>query len=191
MVDRGDATPLTAMAAHFGATIVPGGASRGLQKQRAVEAAGEGWLLVLHPGAQLSTGWRSAALRFVEAQGESVAGYGRFRLDEAEGQAARQLESLARLSTRLLGVTGPGQGLLIHTSLLHRHGGFRAGPLFEDRHLRKALDRKGLKPMEITCTYPFAVLGSRSCMGFAFKQVLRHYAAWWRMEPEKILRLFP
>jgi rSAM/selenodomain-associated transferase 2 len=145
VADCGSADGTAVVAAELGARVVPAPEGRGTQLAAGVAAAEMPWLLLLHADTVLSPGWANAVAAFTAAPDAArVAGYFRFRLDDAAAEA-RRLESAVAWRCRWLGLPYGDQGLLIHSGLLGRLGGVPQEPIMEDVALVRRLGRARLR----------------------------------------------
>lgn len=151
VADGGSTDATVAVAERQGADVVQAERGRGLQLAAGGEAAlrsGSPWLLFLHADTRLQVGWSGAVRRHMAQPGsEGLAGYFRFRLDDAS-QAARRVERLVAWRCRRLALPYGDQGLLIHRALYRELGGFRPLPLMEDVDLVRRIGRARLRALD-------------------------------------------
>jgi glycosyltransferase involved in cell wall biosynthesis len=139
----GDATLMIADAA--GAHVVHSRRNRGAQLADGAAAAKSDWLLFLHPGTALETGWEVEAESFI---GQAVmerprAAVFRFALEDFGGEA-RRAEAKANLRSALLALPYGDQGLLVPKRLYQKLGGHRALADMEDADLVRRIGRRRL-----------------------------------------------
>lgn len=145
VVDGGSTDQTEAVATPLGARLIRAPRGRGTQLAAGIDAAGGGWLLLLHADTRLEPGWRRDALSHM-AKGPDRAGWFRFALD-SDDPRARRLERAVAWRCRALALPYGDQGLLIHADLLCRIGGMRPLPLMEDVDLIRRLGRARLVPL--------------------------------------------
>jgi rSAM/selenodomain-associated transferase 2 len=146
VVDGGSRDGTPGVAASLGARVITAPRGRGSQLLAGIEAAREGWLLLLHADTALTAGWRAAAAEHMAADPER-AGYFRFGLD-SDDPRARRLERVVAWRCRRLALPYGDQGLLVHRHLLTRAGGVRPLPLMEDVDLVRRLGRPRLTALD-------------------------------------------
>ena len=147
--DGGSKDGTVALAQEAGVTIVSGNRGRGAQLAAGAAAAKGDWLLFLHADTRLAAGWRAVADAFIADPGNRQrAGYGRFRLDDAD-RRARTLEARVAWRCRRFGLPYGDQGLLIGRAFYRSLGGYRPIPLFEDVDLVRRIGRSWLVPLDI------------------------------------------
>lgn len=143
--DAGSGDATLAIADAAGAHVVHSRRNRGAQMADGASAAKSDWLLFLHPGTALETGWESEAESFI---GQAVmerprAAVFRFALEDFGGEA-RRAEAKANLRSALLALPYGDQGLLIPKRLYQKLGGHRALADMEDADLVRRIGRRRL-----------------------------------------------
>lgn len=151
VADGGSTDTTVAVAERQGADVVQAERGRGLQLAAGGAAAlrsGCPWLLFLHADTRLQEGWAGVVRRHIAQPGsEGLAGYFRFRLDDASPEA-RRVERLVDWRCRRFALPYGDQGLLIHRSLYEQLGGFRPLPLMEDVDLVRRIGRARLRMLD-------------------------------------------
>lgn len=143
IADGGSTDRTEAIADAMGATFLRAPAGRGPQLVVGAEAARGDWLLFLHADTVLDPGWDDEVARFIERAPPERAAAFRFALDDHAG-AARRLEWIVGLRSRVLRLPYGDQGLLISRALYRRIGGFSPMPLMEDVDLVRRIGRRRL-----------------------------------------------
>jgi rSAM/selenodomain-associated transferase 2 len=143
-----DDTPLIAI--NGGAIFLEAQRGRGRQLAAGAAAAAGDWLLFLHADTQPQAGWTQAVQGFMADPGNRFhAGYFRFALDD-RARAARLIERVVRLRSRLLGLPYGDQGLLIGRTFYDKLGGYKRLPLMEDVDIVRRIGRNRLRPIAAT-----------------------------------------
>jgi rSAM/selenodomain-associated transferase 2 len=143
-----DDTPLLAI--DGGAIFLEAQRGRGRQLAAGAAAAAGDWLLFLHADTQPQAGWTQAVEAFMADPGNRFrAGYFRFALDDS-ARAARLIEQVVRLRSRLLGLPYGDQGLLIGRTFYEKLGGYKRLPLMEDVDIVRRIGRNRLRPIAAT-----------------------------------------
>jgi rSAM/selenodomain-associated transferase 2 len=143
-----DNTPL--IATEGGAIYLEAQRGRGRQLAAGAAAAAGDWLLFLHADTQPQTGWTPAVQAFmVDPLNRFQAGYFRFALDD-RARAARWIERVVRLRSRILGLPYGDQGLLIGRTFYEKLGGYKRLPVMEDVDIARRIGRSRMKPIGAT-----------------------------------------
>lgn len=144
VVDGGSRDQTELVADLAGTDFVSAGPRRSAQLTRGAAAARFPWLLFLHPGTVLETGWELSASRFMREVEEGArppaAGAFTFRIDD-RGVAPRLIEQFVRVRTIFSHAAQGDQGLLISRTLFDDVGGYRDLPILEDVDLARRLGR--------------------------------------------------
>lgn len=135
VVDGGSADASVAVAEQLGATVVSGGASRGLQLDLGFRAARGEWIWMLHADAAPS------AANMEEIRGLSAPGWGRFDIRLGADRGLRMVAALMNWRSAWSGICTGDQGIFVHRHLLWAIGGVPPQPLMEDIELSKRLRR--------------------------------------------------
>jgi rSAM/selenodomain-associated transferase 2 len=143
-----DDTPLIAISG--GAILLEAQWGRGRQLAAGAAAAAGDWLLFLHADTQPQAGWVKPVQAFMaDPENRFRAGYFRFALDD-RARAARMIERVVGLRSRLLGLPYGDQGLLIGRIFYEKLGGYKRLPLMEDVDIVRRIGRNRLRPIEAT-----------------------------------------
>jgi rSAM/selenodomain-associated transferase 2 len=143
-----DDTPLIAISG--GAILLEAQRGRGRQLAAGAAAAAGDWLLFLHADTQPQAGWVKPVQAFMaDPENRFRAGYFRFALDD-RARAARMIERVVGLRSRLLGLPYGDQGLLIGRIFYEKLGGYKRLPLMEDVDIVRRIGRNRLGPIEAT-----------------------------------------
>ena len=109
--------------------------------RHAIQQNKQGWILFLHADSRLPRRWASSVLtRIQNDDAHHFAWFFDLRIDPPT-PARRGLEALIALRSRWFQRPYGDQGLLIHTSLYERSGGFAPLPLMEDLDLVERLSQ--------------------------------------------------
>ena len=135
--DGGSIDASCPIATAWGAEIVIGEASRGVQLRRGVAVTRGAWVMVLHADTILQEGWAEQVKACMQ-KGPLCFSLA-FR---AKGFAARWVAAWANLRSDLFGLPYGDQGLLLRRSDYERAGGYPDQPLMEDVALVRALKLK-------------------------------------------------
>jgi rSAM/selenodomain-associated transferase 2 len=143
-----DDTPLIAI--NGGAILLEAQRGRGRQLAAGAAAAAGDWLLFLHADTQPQAGWVKPVQAFMaDPENRFRAGYFRFALDD-RARAARLIERIVGLRSRLLGLPYGDQGLLIGRMFYEKLGGYKRLPLMEDVDIVRRIGRNRLRPIAVT-----------------------------------------
>jgi rSAM/selenodomain-associated transferase 2 len=143
-----DDTPLIAI--NGGAILLEAQRGRGRQLAAGAAAAAGDWLLFLHADTQPQAGWVKPVQAFMaDPENRFRAGYFRFALDD-RARAARMIERVVGLRSRLLGLPYGDQGLLIGRIFYEKLGGYKRLPLMEDVDIVRRIGRNRLRPIAAT-----------------------------------------
>jgi rSAM/selenodomain-associated transferase 2 len=143
-----DDTPLIAI--NGGAILLEAQRGRGRQLAAGAAAAAGDWLLFLHADTQPQAGWVKPVQAFMaDPENRFRAGYFRFALDD-RARAARMIERVVGLRSRLLGLPYGDQGLLIGRIFYEKLGGYKRLPLMEDVDIVHRIGRNRLRPIAAT-----------------------------------------
>jgi rSAM/selenodomain-associated transferase 2 len=143
-----DDTPLIAI--NGGAILLEAQRGRGRQLAAGAAAAAGDWLLFLHADTQPQAGWAQPVQAFMaDPENRFRAGYFRFALDD-RARAARLIERVVGLRSRLLGLPYGDQGLLIGRRFYEKLGGYKRLPLMEDVDIVRRIGRNRLRPIAAT-----------------------------------------
>jgi rSAM/selenodomain-associated transferase 2 len=133
-----------------GAIFLEAQRGRGRQLAAGAAAAAGDWLLFLHADTQPQAGWTQAVQAFmVDPENKFQAGYFRFALDD-RARAARLIERVVRLRSRILGLPYGDQGLLIGRTFYEKLGGYKRLPVMEDVDIVRRIGRRRMKPIAAT-----------------------------------------
>lgn len=150
--DGGSIDETAAIAGDGDAIFLETQRGRGRQLAAGAKAAAGDWMLFLHADTSLQCGWGDAVQVFVDDPANRYrAGYFRFALDDP-ARAARLLEGLVRLRSRVLRLPYGDQGLLISRSFYEQLGGYKSLPLMEDVDMVRRIGRNRLQPIAATAT---------------------------------------
>lgn len=154
IADGGSVDDTAMVAADGGAIFLESERGRGRQLAAGAEAAAGDWLLFLHADTVLQADWSQAVQAFTAApENRCRAGYFRFALND-RSLAARLLERLVRLRSRLFRLPYGDQGLLIGRLLYEQLGGYKRLPLMEDVDFVRRIGRNRLSPLAATALTP-------------------------------------
>jgi hypothetical protein len=104
----------------------------------------------LHADTQPQAGWVKPVQAFMaDPENRFRAGYFRFALDD-RARAARMIERVVGLRSRLLGLPYGDQGLLIGRIFYEKLGGYKRLPLMEDVDIVHRIGRNRLRPIAAT-----------------------------------------
>lgn len=152
VVDGGSTDQTVRLAARNGARVVAAPRGRGPQLREGARLASRAWLLFLHADTCLERGWAAELeQRLILPDRRGRVGVFQFALDDKDWRAG-VLERLVRLRVGLLGLPYGDQGLVVHRSLYHAVGGYRALPLMEDVDLVARLGANRLIPLTSRAT---------------------------------------
>jgi glycosyltransferase involved in cell wall biosynthesis len=145
VADSGSSDDTLAIADAAGAHIVRAGKSQSLRLQAGAAAAKGDWLLFLHPGSALESGWEAEVESFIsQAMPERPqAATFRFALEDFGG-AARRAEMKAALRDWVLALPYGDQGLLIPRRFYNKLGGYRTLSRMEDADIVRRIGRRRL-----------------------------------------------
>ncbi len=150
VVDGGSTDHTVALARDRQASVQVTSRGRGPQLRSGGQTASRPWLLFLHADTQLPAGWIDEVEHFTtQPDAPHLAATFCFGLDDP-GWRARLLERLVAFRVRWLGLAYGDQGLLIHSALYERLGGYRDLPLMEDVDLVRRLGRERLVVLRAT-----------------------------------------
>ncbi len=150
VADAGSVDDTALIAMNGGAIFLQAQKGRGRQLAAGAAAAAGDWLLFLHADTQPQAGWAQAVQAFVaDPANRFQAGYFRFALDD-RARAARLIEQVVRLRSRVLGLPYGDQGLLIGRSFYDKLGGYKRLPLMEDVEIVRRIGRGRMKPLAAT-----------------------------------------
>lgn len=150
IADAGSIDDTALIARNGGAIFLETQRGRGRQLAAGAGAASGDWLLFLHADTQPQEGWVNAVQNFIaDPANRFRAGYFRFALDD-RARAARLIEQVVRLRSRVLGLPYGDQGLLIGRTFYERLGGYRRLPLMEDVEIVRRIGRSRMKPIAAT-----------------------------------------
>ena len=150
VADGGSTDNTGLIASEGGAIFLEAPRGRGRQLAAGAAAAAGDWLLFLHADTRPQVGWASAIEEFVsQPKNQFRAGYFRFELDD-RARAARLLERIVRLRSRLFGLPYGDQGLLISRSFYDELGGYKRLPLMEDVEFVQRIGRSRLGALAAT-----------------------------------------
>jgi rSAM/selenodomain-associated transferase 2 len=126
---------------------------RGWQLAEGAAAAAGDWLLFLHADTRLAAGWAPTVQGFIDIrararENDRRAAYFRFALDD-KAVAARLLESIVAVRSRLFGLPYGDQGLLIDRGFYEDLGGFKRIPLMEDVDMVRRIGRRHLAALGV------------------------------------------
>jgi glycosyltransferase involved in cell wall biosynthesis len=154
---RDDTGEITEIA---GCTLLVSADPLGTRLRAAVTAARGNWLLFLHPGSVLESGWAEAVTRFIDEADWLAATDARaamFRKTQGGGEQAF-LPALAALVRSALGERPlPQQGLLISRGHYDVLGGHRDDSADPEAELMRRIGRRNLVHLDSTIT----VLGAK------------------------------
>lgn len=143
--DGGSKDRTLEIADHAGVEVVQAETGRGPQLRAGAARARMPWLLFLHADVVLDAGWEREAAGFIESveSGRRKPGAAAFRFAiDDEGFAARSLERLASLRSRMLKLPYGEQGLLLPRRLYDSIGAHARLPVLEDVDLVRRLGRR-------------------------------------------------
>jgi rSAM/selenodomain-associated transferase 2 len=150
VADGGSTDDTALIATDGGAIFLESHRGRGRQLAAGAEAAAGDWLLFLHADTQPQPGWTQAVQAFMaDPANRYTAAYFRFALDD-RARAARLIERVARLRSRVLGLPYGDQGLLIGRMFYEQLGGFKRIPLMEDVDIVRRIGRSRLRALAAT-----------------------------------------
>lgn len=191
IADAGSTDATVEIADLAGCVVVTGGA-RGERLDRAARGAKGPWLLVLVAGVTLEDGWHREVASLIEAlerRGEADRRIAAFRYGvDGFGARARLAERLVGLSRLLTGLPRPKQGLLIHSRLYDRAGGFRALPAMAGADLIRRVGTGKLIRLRARALAPSSLLdqigrtGPRAALGAGLLML--------RVPPRLVSRLY-
>ncbi len=141
LVDRSGSDAIAHVADEAGCQYIRVAGTRAQALAAGAKRARGPWLMFLHPGAVLESGWIEETTRFVQTIGAS----GRpraavFRYAPSPYSEARLRDTLRLVTRRLLG-PGADQGLLIGRDHYERLGGYRADTHRSEARLLRQLGR--------------------------------------------------
>jgi rSAM/selenodomain-associated transferase 2 len=150
VADGGSVDETAAIACDGDAIFLETQRGRGRQMAAGAQAAAGDWMLFLHADTALQAGWGDAVQAFVDNPANRYrAGYFRFALDDP-ARAARLLEGIVRLRSRLLRLPYGDQGLLIGRTFYDELGGYKGLPLMEDVDIVRRIGRSRMQPLAAT-----------------------------------------
>ncbi len=131
LADSGSSDDTAAIADEAGCVFLNSASDEGVRlRQGAMQARGQ-WLMFLSSRSLLSEGWAREVASFIETaerrgQGDRMAATFRLSVD-GYGFGPRMNEAMAAARLALLGIPGPGQGLVISRRFYERLGGHQPG----------------------------------------------------------------
>jgi rSAM/selenodomain-associated transferase 2 len=150
VADGGSTDDTSLIAIDGGAIFLEAQRGRGRQLAAGAAAAAGDWLLFLHADTRPQAGWAQAVQAFmVDPENRFRAGYFHFALDD-RARAARLIERVVHLRSRLLGLPYGDQGLLIGRTFYEKLGGYKRLPLMEDVDIVRRIGRNRLRPIAAT-----------------------------------------
>jgi rSAM/selenodomain-associated transferase 2 len=150
VADGGSIDDTALIAMEGGAIFLEAQRGRGRQLAAGAAAAVGDWLLFLHADTQPQAGWTEAVQAFmIDPVNRFQAGYFRFALDDG-ARAARLIERVVRLRSRILGLPYGDQGLLIGRTFYEKLGGYKRLPVMEDVDIARRIGRSRMKPIGAT-----------------------------------------
>ncbi len=155
IADAGSRDDTGEIADIAGCTLLVSADPLGTRLRAAVAAARGNWLLFLHPGAVLESGWAEAAARFIDEADWLAATDARaavFRKAQSGGEQAF-LPAFAALVRSALGERPlPQQGLLISRGHYDVLGGHRDDSADPEAELMRRIGRRNLVRLDSTIT---------------------------------------
>ena len=150
VADGGSIDDTRRIATRGGAIFLETRRGRGWQLAEGAIAASGDWFLFLHADTRLGEGWAPAVGTFIANVGreERRAGYFRLAFDD-RAVAARVIEAMVAIRSRLLGLPYGDQGLLIGRHFYEDVGGFKRIPLMEDVDLVRRIGRRRLTSIDV------------------------------------------
>lgn len=150
VADGGSIDDTALIASECGAIFLETQRGRGCQLAAGATAAAGDWFLFLHADTHPQPGWSRAVEAFMEAPANRfVAGYFRFALDD-KARAARLMEQIVRLRSRLLRLPYGDQGLLIDRDFYEQLGGYKRLPFMEDVDIVRRIGRNRMRAIPAT-----------------------------------------
>lgn len=154
IADAGSSDATEEISDAAGCHWVSTGAQRGAQLAAGASAATRGsWLMFLEPGMVLEPDWHVKVSRFIErveraGQGDRIAASFRFSLDDY-GWQARFTEFTAAIRSRLFGIIGTNQGLLLSRHFYDRTGGHRDTGVLAEADLARRIGRRKVVHLDV------------------------------------------
>ena len=150
VADGGSVDDTAVIATECGAIFLETQRGRGRQLSAGAAAAAGDWFLFLHADTHPQPGWSRAVEAFMESPANRfIAGYFRFALDD-RARAARLMEQIVRLRSRLLRLPYGDQGLLIDRDFYELLGGYKRVPLMEDVDIVRRIGRTRMRAIPAT-----------------------------------------
>lgn len=157
LADSGSTDDTATIADAAGCVLVHSASDEGVRLKQGAAAARGQWLMFLSSRSLLTEGWAREVAKFMETaerRGQSDRMAATFRLAvDGYGFGPRFDEAVAAARLALLGLPGPGQGLIISRKFYDRLGGHQPG-VRSHRRLVRRIGRRGLNALRAQVLLP-------------------------------------
>lgn len=157
LADSGSTDDTATIADAAGCVFLNSASDEGVRlRQGAAHARGQ-WLMFLSSRSLLAEGWTREVASFIETverrgHAESMAATFRLAVD-GYGFGPRMNEAMAAARLAVLGISGPGQGLVISRRFYDRLGGHPPG-MRAHRHLVRRIGRSHMRALRAQVLLP-------------------------------------